>query len=150
MIYKCKLAMEKTPECGKDICCYWCPDFDGCGYACLDGQDEERCPDIVEEETGLEQIQKVLPYNMDDVTDLMVRLKETEAKIADIKESLLKAMEEHNIKKFENDRISVSYVAPTTRKTFDKKALQKDHPDIDLEQYNKVSNVKSSVRIQVK
>ena len=148
MIYKCKHALEKTPECGKDICCYWCPDIDGCAYACLDT--DEGCPDIVEEETGLEQIQKVLPYNMDDVTDLMVKLKETEAKIAEIKESLLKAMEEHNIKKFENDRISVSYVAPTTRKTFDKKALQKDHPDIDLEQYNKVSNVKSSVRIQVK
>lgn len=140
--------MEKTPECGKDICCYWCPDIDGCGYACPDT--DEGCPDIVEEETGLEQIQKVLPYKMEDITDLMVRMKEAEAKIAEMKESLLKAMEANGIKKIENDRIIVSYIAPTTRKTFDKKALQKDHPDIDLEQYNKVSSVKSSVRIQVK
>lgn len=147
MEYKCKFAKEKLPECGKDICCYWCPDIDGCRYACLDT--DEGCPDIVEEETGLEQIQKVLPFKMEDITDLMVWMKEAEAKIAEMKESLLKAMEANGIKKFENDRITVSYVAPTTRKTFDKKALQKDYPDIDLEQYNKVSNVKSSVRIQV-
>jgi hypothetical protein len=59
-------------------------------------------------------------------------------------------MEENNVKSFKNDIIEVTYVGPSTRSTFDKKALEADHPELDLSKYNKTSAVKASVRIKVK
>jgi hypothetical protein len=54
------------------------------------------------------------------------------------------------VKSFKNDVIEVTYVGPSTRSTFDKKALEADHPELDLTKYNKTSAVKASVRIKVK
>ena len=53
------------------------------------------------------------------------------------------------IKKFENDFISITYVEPTTRDTFDSKSLKADNPEL-YAQYLKPSEVKLSVRIKAK
>ena len=58
-------------------------------------------------------------------------------------------MELRGIKKFENDFISITYVEPTTRDTFDSKSLKADNPEL-YAQYLKPSEVKSSVRIKAK
>lgn len=61
-----------------------------------------------------------------------------------LKADLLAAMEKHNINKWENNVMSVSYVAPTTRTSIDSKTLKKDMPEV-FRKYSKTSNVKSSV-----
>jgi hypothetical protein len=146
---KCKTAMEdpQSSICGKDICCCFCPDRDTCKNAC-DG--DETCEDIVDEPDALQVIETALPDKIAQLSDLMVAVKKAEAQIDKIKTSLLKAMEENNVKSFKNDIIEVTYVGPSTRSTFDKKALEADHPELDLTKYNKTSAVKSSVRIKVK
>lgn len=143
----CKIAIEEPQECGKTVCCHYCEDKMDCINACAIPQ---PCPEQVEETSALQIMEDAVPDKIREVTDLMIQMKKAEDRITKIKESLLKAMEENGIKKFENEQISFTYVAPSIRKTFDKKALQKDYPDIDLDQYQKGSKVKASVRIQVK
>ena len=66
-----------------------------------------------------------------------------------IKAELLKAMEDYNIIKFENEDLLINYIGPTQRETFDSKQLKADNPDLyDL--YVKLSEVKASVRIKLK
>lgn len=62
---------------------------------------------------------------------------------------LIEIMEARNLKKFENDYISITYKAPYLKKTLDKKALEKDHKEL-VKEYEKVSEVKASVLIKVK
>ena len=147
---KCRTAMEdpQSSICGKDICCFYCPDMTTCQHVC-DGE-SEICPDIVDEPDALQVIETALPDKIAQLSDLMVAVKKAEAQIDKIKGSLLKAMEDNQIKSFKNDVIEVTYVGPSTRSTFDKKALEADHPELDLTKYNKTSAVKASVRIKVK
>lgn len=146
---KCKIALDDIQEsvCGKTVCCYFCDERSECNNAC---DEHNPCEEQVEEVDALQVMEKAVPDRIHEITKLMVQVKKAEERIAEIKEHLLKAMEEHGIKKFENEQISFTYVAPSTRKTFDKKALEKDHPELDLSKYNKDSKVKASVRIQVK
>jgi predicted phage-related endonuclease len=83
------------------------------------------------------------------IADLKSKQENLENINKEIKEKILATMEENGEKKFENEFISITYVAPTTRTTVDSKKLKDEQPQI-FEQYSKVSNVKSSVRIKVK
>ena len=151
-MYNCKAIMNHPEEftCGKAMCCVSCDQKETCLDACdLDPEDCKYAVNV-EEKTELQVMQEVLPDKLQEVTDLMIQMKKAEAQITKIKEALLKAMEDNGIKKFENEKLTFTYVAPTTRKTFDKKAFEKAHPEIDLGQFDKVSNVKASVRIAVK
>jgi peptidoglycan hydrolase CwlO-like protein len=135
------------------MCCLSCPDFDICNLSCDEAQRIGKtgtCSEMVEQQDDLQVIDKALPKKVAELTDLMISIKKAEAKVAEIKEALLKAMEEQGVKKFENDKIAVTYVAPSTRSTFDRKRLEADHPELDLKKYNKTSSVKASVRIVVK
>lgn len=66
-----------------------------------------------------------------------------------LKSDLLAAMEKHGIEKWENDVMSVSYVAATTRTSVDSAKLKKELPDV-FKNYCKNSNVKSSIRFKLK
>ena len=61
-----------------------------------------------------------------------------------IKEAILQAMEENNIKSFENDFVSIKYIPQTTRKSVDT-AKMKEEGVYDV--YLKESTVKSQVRL---
>ncbi len=74
--------------------------------------------------------------------DFQVQKAQMEMQEKEIKEAILAAMENNDIKSFENDFLKVTYKAPSTRKTVDTKAL-KDEGLYDL--YTKESPVKSSV-----
>lgn len=83
------------------------------------------------------------------VADLQNKQQELTSKNEEIKEQIKKAMEENEVKKYENDFISITYVAPTTRNTVDSAKLKAQFEDV-YNQCLKTSNVKSSVRIKVK
>ena len=73
-------------------------------------------------------------------------IKEAKAKIMD---KLLKEMEEKNITKIDTPILTINYIAPTERETFDSKKLREDNPSL-YDEYVKFSGVKSSVRLKVK
>ena len=68
-----------------------------------------------------------------------------------LKKAILEEMECKGIIKLEDEinGISITYVAETTRETFDSKKFKKENPDV-YDEYVKISPVKSSIRIKVK
>lgn len=76
-----------------------------------------------------------------------VQKAQMDIKEKELKQAILNAMEEHGVKKFENDDIRITYVAPTTRKSVDTARL-KEEGLFDL--YSKESTVKASVRLEYK
>ena len=75
--------------------------------------------------------------------------KAAEAQAAELRAAIMAAMEQNGCTSFENERIKITYVAPTTRTAIDSAKLKKELPQI-AEQYTKTSNVKASLRITLK
>lgn len=80
----------------------------------------------------------------------MVQLKEMEKLADECKVTLLAWMEANGVLNIKGEGFTVSYVSPTTRKTFDTKKAQADFPALKDDQYYKTSAVKSSVKITLK
>ncbi|MNW40409.1 hypothetical protein D3C74_175230 [compost metagenome] len=87
---------------------------------------------------------------------VLTKLKSVEAKFkkleADrdvLKSKLQELMERHDIKKFEDDHISITYIDATSREGFDSKKFKEDYPNVYPE-YVKISPVKASVRFKLK
>lgn len=83
------------------------------------------------------------------IAELQNKQQELQTKNEEIKEQIKFAMEQNEVKKYENDYISITYVAPTTRTTVDSKLLKEKYEDI-YNECSKTSNVKSSLRIKIK
>ena len=77
------------------------------------------------------------------------QVKEIEAKQKELKQRILEEMEANGILKIDTDELSISYVAPTSRESFDSKAFRKDNPDL-YDEYVKISQVSASVRMKLK
>ena len=139
---KCR---QGVADCGKDICCLYCDEYHICKIYCTDA---EPCDQQIHEKDELQVMEEALPDQIKQITDLVIQIKQMEETVDKFKEDLLKAMEQHGIKSFKSGKVSFTYVGATTRNTFDKKSFEKDYPDL-VSKYNKVSNVKASVRIKV-
>lgn len=144
---KCKIAMEKTPVCGKDICCCYCPDNQECVDACHD--DPKECPECVPMETELQVMQSAVPEAIRIITDITIQKQKLEEQEKLMRKKLIEAMETFGVKKFENAQVAFTYVAPTTRTSIDSTKLKKKYPAI-AEECSKISNVSASVKITVK
>ena len=83
------------------------------------------------------------------IADLQNKQQELQNKNNEIKEQIKEAMEKNEVKKYENDFISITYIAPTTRTTIDSKLLKEKYEDI-FKECSKISNVKSNIRIKIK
>ena len=81
---------------------------------------------------------------------VIARMKETEQLAEQHKATLLEWMEAHGVLNIKGDGFTVSYVSPSTRKTFDTKKAQADFPALKDDKYYKTSQVKSSVKITLK
>ena len=76
---------------------------------------------------------------------LLERLKERDD---ELRAKLLVAMEANGIKKFENDMLRVTYVAPQIRTTFDSSRFKEEAPEI-YKEFTKETYTKSHVKISV-
>lgn len=75
--------------------------------------------------------------------------KEAEARIAEIKTALMKAMGQSAVKTFETERIKLTYILPSERTTVDTTRLKKEMPEI-AEQFSKTTKTAASLRITIK
>lgn len=141
---KCKVG--DCPRGNGNICCFNCADVSNCDRSC--DYDVETCGHQ-EETTEMVPFQSKAMAIMQKIVDLNIQKKQLEAQDKDVRQQLEKVMGEYGIKQFENDLLKVTYVEPTTRTTIDSTKLKKDLPAI-AEKYSKVSQVKGSVRIEVK
>lgn len=129
----------------KNICCYHCDTRD-CGYVCGEVNHEGCRYATTNEVTAF---QSSVPDAIRQITDIIIQQKKLDEQSKKLKTALREAMEKYGVKKWENDQISMTYVAPTTKTTIDSAKLKKERPDI-AEQYSKTSNVSASVRVTVK
>ena len=83
------------------------------------------------------------------LADFEREAKAIKAKEDELKKRILEEMEKHGIIKIETDDLTISYVAPTTRETFDTKTFRADNPSL-YDEYVKIGAVAPSVRIKVK
>ncbi len=77
------------------------------------------------------------------------KLKELKTAEDDLKKMILAEMESKSIIKIDTPELTISYIAPTDRESFDSKTFKKDHADL-YDDYVKMTPVKSSIRIKVK
>lgn len=143
---KCKNAPN---ECKKDgLCCKFCDIRVSCEDVC-DSMDNDLCADAYEESQEMTVFQSKAMVFMQKIADIdaQKKLLETEDKL--LRQELQKVMDEFGIKKFENDILKVTYIEPSTRTTIDSARLKKELPAV-AEKYTKTSQVKGSVRIEVK
>ena len=82
-----------------------------------------------------------------DFCGYMKQIKAIEEKTAKIKEAILKEMEERGIPKIDLGDVTITYKAPSTKKSVDSKKLKEDGI---YEKYTKINNVKSSITIKIK
>mgnify|MGYP007077596042 FL=1 len=81
---------------------------------------------------------------IEELKNLQLQIAEANQIEGEIKESLLKAMEEHGIKKFSNNTVTFTYVPKSKRVVADTKKMKEDNI---FDDYCKSSTVKASVRI---
>lgn len=84
-----------------------------------------------------------------EVGTFIARRDELEAQNTELRDSIKQAMEQNGVTKFDGDLISITYVAPTVRNTFDSKRFKEERPKT-YEKYLKQSEVKSSIRLKLK
>ena len=129
------------------VCCHECSEVN-CNDKCE--FEPATCGNSFRQETtGVIPFQSKAMAIMQKIVDLNLQKKQLEAQDKDVRQQLEKVMGEYGITSFENDLLKVTYVAPTTRTTIDSTKLKKELPAI-AEKYTKVSQVKGSVRIEVK
>jgi len=92
--------------------------------------------------------QKIIPV-LKQLQELEIRSAKLEEAKKQFKEELLRAMEKHGVMKWDNEVMTITYVAPTTRTSVDSAKLKKELPEV-FNEYSKTSNVKSSIRIKLK
>ena len=148
----CKVA-DSGATCPNNltICCGTCEHLPTCADSCTEvgKYPLQDCPDAEVITTDLKLFQSNAMAIMQEIADLDRMKKQLEAKDKVVRQELQEAMDKHGIKKFENDILKVTYVEPTTRTSIDSARLKKELPAI-AEKYSKVSQVKGSVRIDVK
>ena len=76
------------------------------------------------------------------------QVKAIKAQEEELKQRILEEMESKGILSIKSPELTISYVAPTTRETFDSKTFRKDHPDL-YDEYVNISMVRSSIRMKV-
>ena len=75
-------------------------------------------------------------------------VKEFKEKEEELKQKILAEMESKGIVSIKTPELSISYVAPYTKETFDSKTFRKVHPDL-YDEYVNISLCKASVRMKV-
>lgn len=91
-----------------------------------------------------------LPMEVEnDIVELLTQLAELEKKQKTLKERLKTEMLNRDLIKMETDKLTITYVAPTTKETFDSKSFRAKHPDM-YDEFVKISEVKDCVKVVVK
>lgn len=83
------------------------------------------------------------------VAEFQTQLNAAQEQDTQIRAAILDAMEASGGQPYEDENIRITYVKPTQRTGIDLTKLQLEQPTI-FEQYKKITNVKSSIRIKVK
>ena len=92
---------------------------------------------------------KSLIESMERLAEITALKDALENESKELKAKILKQMVKSDEKKLESDKLTVTYVAPTTRTTFDSKQFGAEHPKM-YKEFLKTSSVSESLRVTLK
>ena len=105
-----------------------------------------------ENATEIEPIEEALPATLKDAEDEIIKietqLKQMEDRKKELKEGLYNLMVEHNVKKWQSERLQLIRKLDSTRESVDTAKVKKMYPDV-YKECLKVSKVKGSLTINV-
>src|SRR5574344_772473 len=81
------------------------------------------------------------------LVNAMLEVKRIEAEAEQARKMLTEAMERRGVVSIEGEGFKITYIAPTTRRSFDTKKAQEQYPDLKGDAYYKTSSVKSTIKI---
>lgn len=129
-------TMISTLRAGLDLL----DDAIGSGY--FEGKTSEALP--------AEDVSSVAMTAASELAEIILAMDSMKKREAELRERLKAEMEAHGVLSIKGESFSVTYVAPTTRRTFDTKKAQSIYPDLKSDCYYKVSEVSSSIKITTK
>ena len=111
----------------------------------------EKIPNETDEQTGIvTEYKYYLNTNVSkQILEFEKQMKFLKEKEDELKKKILEEMETKNIIKLETEELIISYITPTSKEVFDSKLFREEHSDL-YDDYVKLSQVKSSVRIKVR
>lgn len=83
------------------------------------------------------------------LTTLLKQKEEIDATIDELKAKLIEVCEANGVTKIEGEKLTISYVAGSTSRTFDSASFKLKHPKL-YESFKKDTDRKASVRISAK
>lgn len=86
-----------------------------------------------------------LPETLKSISDFEREIEVLKKQEKEMKETLLKCMEESGTLKLKNEDLTISFVGETFKDTFDTKAFKEKYPEL-YKQFTKTSITSSSVR----
>lgn len=95
------------------------------------------------------EITPELAFVESEISRIKKQLKELEERKSDLSKVCVEAFEKADIGTYENDKIKITFVAPSVRFSIDKDALKEKYPEI-ADEFTKETDVKASIRIKVK
>lgn len=101
--------------------------------------------ELIKVENGIGILNAEVSKNIAKFEKAIKEIKEKE----ELKQNILTEMENKNILKLETDDLTITYIAPAERETFDSKRFREENSDL-YDEYVKFSPVKSSIRVKVK
>ena len=82
------------------------------------------------------------------IADMERELKTLKEKADAVKKALLQAMESNNVCKLSTPELSITYIAPTTRESFNSKLFKETCPDL-YDEFVEIKPVNSSIRVKL-
>lgn len=83
------------------------------------------------------------------VGDVIIKKQKLEEQNTEMRQAILEAMEANGVEKFDGDLITITYVKPSVRNTFDSKKFMEENPK-RAQKYMRETKVKASIRLKVK
>ncbi len=120
---------EKCPVYGWTLCCQDCPEREGCGEACGQGNPGE-CPNLTGPETAPGTLEARVRPLMRKLRELVGQKKALEAREKELKERLKALMEESGQRRLELEALRAIYVAATVASSLDAGKVKIGYPDV--------------------
>lgn len=106
----------------------------------------------VEASTEIEPIEEALPATLKDAEDEIIKietkLKQMEERKKELKEGLYELMVQHNVKKWQSEKLQIIRKLESTRESVDTAKVKKQYPEVYADCL-KVSKVKGSITINI-
>lgn len=84
------------------------------------------------------------------LANILQEMAEMEKRADEIRQRVKDMVEMYGINSIDSDRYSIKYIPESQSRSFDKAKLLKEHPEIEEENYTKISNKKSYITIKLK